>query len=74
MGLKLFNTQSGVTEVVPRLAEVEEEVEDLVEAHMEISDEQGRELWLGAIRPGRMHDATAVRTEASRSSCGCTRT
>lgn len=28
-----------------------------------ISDEQGRELWLGAIRPGRMHDATAVRTE-----------
>lgn len=28
-----------------------------------ICDEQGRELWLGAIRPGRMHDATAVRTE-----------
>ncbi len=35
MGLKLFNTQSGVTEVVPRLAEVEEDVQDLVEAHME---------------------------------------
>ncbi|MFJ8013736.1 transposase family protein [Streptomyces sp. NPDC096339] len=28
-----------------------------------ISDEQGRELWLGAVRPGRMHDVTAVRTE-----------
>ena len=28
-----------------------------------ISDGQGRELWLGAIRPGRMHDATQVRTE-----------
>lgn len=28
-----------------------------------ISDGQGRELWLGAIRPGRMHDVTAVRTE-----------
>jgi DDE superfamily endonuclease/Helix-turn-helix of DDE superfamily endonuclease len=28
-----------------------------------ISDSQGRLLWLGAIRPGRMHDATALRTE-----------
>lgn len=28
-----------------------------------VSDGQGRELWLGAIRPGRMHDVTAVRTE-----------
>jgi hypothetical protein len=28
-----------------------------------ISDGQGRELWLGAIRPGRMRDTTAVRTE-----------
>ena len=28
-----------------------------------ISDGQGRCLWLGAIRPGRMHDATALRTE-----------
>lgn len=28
-----------------------------------ISDGQGRELWLGAIRPGRMHDVTQVRTE-----------
>jgi hypothetical protein len=28
-----------------------------------ISDGQGRLLWLGAIRPGRMHDATALRTE-----------
>jgi hypothetical protein len=28
-----------------------------------ISDGQGRELWLGAIRPGRMHDVTAMRTE-----------
>jgi predicted transport protein len=35
VGLKLFNTQSGVTEVVPRLAEVEQEVQGLVEAHME---------------------------------------
>ena len=26
-------------------------------------DGQGRLLWLGAIRPGRMHDATALRTE-----------
>lgn len=30
-----------------------------------ISDGQGRELWLGAIRPGRMHHATAVRTEGT---------
>ena len=28
-----------------------------------ISDRQGRPLWLGAIRPGRVHDATQVRTE-----------
>ncbi|MEV0431476.1 transposase family protein [Micromonospora sp. NPDC050495] len=28
-----------------------------------ISDDQGRLLWTGAIRPGRMHDVTAVRTE-----------
>jgi hypothetical protein len=28
-----------------------------------ISDARGRLLWLGAIRPGRMHDATALRTE-----------
>lgn len=28
-----------------------------------ISDGQGRTLWLGAIRPGRMHDVTQVRTE-----------
>ena len=28
-----------------------------------ISDGQGRALWLGAIRPGRMHDATQIRTE-----------
>ena len=28
-----------------------------------ISDGQGRLLWLGAIRPGRMHDVTALRTE-----------
>lgn len=28
-----------------------------------ISDGQGRGLWLGAIRPGRMHDVTQVRTE-----------
>lgn len=28
-----------------------------------ISDGQGRALWLGAIRPGRMHDVTQVRTE-----------
>jgi hypothetical protein len=28
-----------------------------------ISDAHGRLLWLGAIRPGRMHDATALRTE-----------
>jgi DDE superfamily endonuclease/Helix-turn-helix of DDE superfamily endonuclease len=28
-----------------------------------IGDGQGRLLWLGAFRPGRMHDVTAVRTE-----------
>ncbi len=28
-----------------------------------ITDGQGRTLWTGAIRPGRMHDQTAVRTE-----------
>jgi hypothetical protein len=28
-----------------------------------ISDERGRLLWCGAIRPGRMHDVTALRTE-----------
>ncbi|KUN91446.1 hypothetical protein AQJ67_42205 [Streptomyces caeruleatus] len=38
VGLKLFRTDttnSGVTEVTPRLAEVEAEVQGLVEAHME---------------------------------------
>ncbi|AJT62575.1 hypothetical protein T261_0886 [Streptomyces lydicus] len=34
-GLKLFNTKGGVTEVTPRLAEVEADVQDLIEAHME---------------------------------------
>ncbi|MET7684707.1 DUF5655 domain-containing protein [Streptomyces sp. NPDC005423] len=34
-GLKLFNTGGGVTEVTPRLAAVEADVQDLVEAHME---------------------------------------
>ena len=28
-----------------------------------ITDGQGRTLWAGAFRPGRMHDQTAVRTE-----------
>jgi DDE superfamily endonuclease len=28
-----------------------------------ISDGRGRTLWSGAVRPGRMHDQTAVRTE-----------
>jgi len=28
-----------------------------------ISDARGRLLWLGAMRPGRMHDITALRTE-----------
>ncbi|MER6075964.1 transposase family protein [Streptomyces sp. NPDC001817] len=28
-----------------------------------ITDEAGRTLWTGAIRPGRMHDQTAVKTE-----------
>jgi hypothetical protein len=28
-----------------------------------VSDGRGRLLWLGALRPGRMHDVTAVRTE-----------
>ncbi|MGW2721030.1 DUF5655 domain-containing protein [Streptomyces sp. NPDC001492] len=34
-GLKLFNTKSGVTEVPPRLADVEADVQSLIEAHME---------------------------------------
>ncbi|MFJ8531755.1 DUF5655 domain-containing protein [Streptomyces sp. NPDC093591] len=35
-GLKLFHTTNrGVTEVMPRLAEVEADVQDLIEAHME---------------------------------------
>ncbi|MCX0246566.1 DUF5655 domain-containing protein [Streptomyces drozdowiczii] len=34
-GLKLFSTKGGVSEVVPRLADEEAEVQDLVEAHME---------------------------------------
>jgi hypothetical protein len=28
-----------------------------------ISDSRGRLLWLGALRPGRMHDVTALRTD-----------
>lgn len=28
-----------------------------------ISDDAGRTLWTGAIRPGRMHDQTALKTE-----------
>lgn len=28
-----------------------------------ISDSDGRLLWQGAFRPGRMHDVTALRTE-----------
>lgn len=28
-----------------------------------IGDDRGRLLWLGAFRPGRMHDVTALRTE-----------
>ncbi|GAA3783763.1 transposase family protein [Streptomyces chiangmaiensis] len=28
-----------------------------------ISDEKGRTLWTGALRPGRMHDQTALKTE-----------
>ncbi|MFG3038099.1 DUF5655 domain-containing protein [Streptomyces sp. NPDC048330] len=34
-GLRLFNTKGGMTEVMPRLAEVEADVQGLVEAHME---------------------------------------
>ncbi|MFJ9062007.1 transposase family protein [Streptomyces sp. NPDC102409] len=30
-----------------------------------INDGQGRTLWSGAVRPGRMHDQTCVRTEGS---------
>src|SRR6202035_1045656 len=28
-----------------------------------VTDGEGRTLWAGAFRPGRMHDQTAVRTE-----------
>ncbi len=34
-GLKLFHTNGGVTEVMPRLADAEADVQDLIEAHME---------------------------------------
>jgi hypothetical protein len=34
-GLKLFHMRSGVTEVAPRLADVEADMQGLVEAHME---------------------------------------
>ncbi|MFF5675094.1 DUF5655 domain-containing protein [Streptomyces hygroscopicus] len=34
-GLKLFHTNGGVTEVMPRLADGEADVQDLIEAHME---------------------------------------
>jgi hypothetical protein len=33
VGLELFNTKSGVTEVVPRFAEVEADAQNLVEMH-----------------------------------------
>lgn len=36
MGLRLFSTKRGMAEVMPRLAEVEADVQGLVEAHMEI--------------------------------------
>ncbi|MFJ6604745.1 DUF5655 domain-containing protein [Streptomyces lydicus] len=35
VGLKLFDMTGGMTEVTPRLAEVEADVQDLIEAHME---------------------------------------
>ncbi|MFD5703699.1 transporter, partial [Streptomyces lasiicapitis] len=35
VGLQLFNMGGGVSEVMPRLAGVEADVQDLVEAHME---------------------------------------
>ncbi|MGW7674371.1 transposase family protein [Streptomyces sp. NPDC054775] len=38
-----------------------------------ISDEAGRTLWTGAIRPGRMHDQTAVRTEGIADQVGSVR-
>ncbi|MFC7839993.1 DUF5655 domain-containing protein [Streptomyces sp. NPDC057382] len=34
-GLKLFHTNGGMTEVMPRLADAEADVQDLIEAHME---------------------------------------
>lgn len=38
-----------------------------------ISDGQGRLLWSGADRPGRMHDQAAMRTRVSPSSSGAIR-
>lgn len=35
-GLRLFSTGDGVTEAVPRLAEIEADVQGLIEAHMEV--------------------------------------
>jgi DDE superfamily endonuclease len=37
-----------------------------------ISDGQERTLWCGAVRPGRMHDQTAMRTEGIAEQFGCT--
>jgi hypothetical protein len=36
-----------------------------------VGDGDGRMLWAGATRPGRMHDATAVRTEGIQDLLGC---
>jgi hypothetical protein len=36
-----------------------------------VGDGDGRMLWAGATRPGRMHDATAVRTEGIEDLLGC---
>ncbi|WP_324610210.1 transposase family protein [Streptomyces sp. WM6378] len=38
-----------------------------------IGDEQSRTLWTGAVRPGRMHDQTAARTEGVAEQFGLTR-
>jgi hypothetical protein len=38
-----------------------------------VRDGQGRTRWRGTVRPGRMHDQTALRTEVSPNSSGLAR-
>ncbi|MFF1691683.1 MULTISPECIES: hypothetical protein [unclassified Streptomyces] len=50
MGLKLFNTKSGVAEVVPHLAEVEAVVHNLGKVHMKRT---AAHVWRQRLHPSR---------------------